>query len=323
MSAVRDQVLASGDAWYVKPRALTAEETLHLIERTAHIGTYDFDIAADKRTWSDELYRILGLPVGSPVDGTSYVQRVHPEDLAVVLAHRAALRRGIGFRHEHRVVHDDGSERWVETSMQPVLDAFGSVVRLFGTGVDITKRKLAELQLAFLARHDELTGLPKRTMLAEKLEAALAHAEPEGRHVAVIYVDLDGFKGINDTYGHAEGDRVLRRCAESLTACMRAGDVVARVGGDEFVVIVADMESSAVAAHAVQRMRAALAAPIVVGTTAITLRASFGISCSPADGDSADRLIRAADLAMYRAKNAPRGADATSPEAVPVRPAPP
>ena len=295
-------------------QALTAEETLHLIERTAHIGTYDFDIVAEKRTWSDELYRILGLPVGSAIDGTSYVQRVHPDDLAVVLAHRSALRRGIPFRHEHRVVHDDGAERWVETSMQPVLDAGGTVVRLFGTGVDITKRKRAELQLAYLAQHDDLTGLPNRALLAENLATALAEAARTGRHVAVVYVDLDDFKRINDTYGHFEGDRVIRRCAECLTACMRAGDVVARVGGDEFVVIVAETESStvatrAVATRAVERMRAALAEPISIGSDTITLSASFGISCFPADGDSADHLIHRADLAMYDAKNAPHGGD--------------
>jgi diguanylate cyclase (GGDEF)-like protein/PAS domain S-box-containing protein len=307
VSALSNRAVAASDAWFRTARALTAEETLHLIERTAHIGTYDFDIRADKRTWSDELYRILGLPVGGAVDGTSYVQRVHPDDLDVVLAHRAALRQGIPFRHEHRVVHDDGSERWVETSMQPVLDLHGSVVRLFGTGVDVTKRKLAELQLAFLAQHDVLTGLPNRALLAEKLATATSEAARSGRHVAVVYVDLDDFKRINDTYGHAEGDRVIRRCAESLTACMRAGDVVARVGGDEFVVILADMESNAVATRAVERMRTVLAEPMTVGTVTMRLRASFGISCFPADGDSADQLIRYADLAMYQAKNAQRG----------------
>jgi diguanylate cyclase (GGDEF)-like protein/PAS domain S-box-containing protein len=291
----------------IRRALVAAETTLHLIERTAHIGTYNLDVVTGKRTWSDELYRILGVPVGSPIDSTSYVRRVHPDDLAAILALREALHNGVGFSREHRIVLDDGTERWMETNMQPVVDAHGAVVRMFGTGVDITTRKVAELELAFLAHHDALTGLPNRTLLAEKLTAALTAAGPSGRHVAVIYVDLDDLKRINDTYGHAEGDRVIRRCAQCLTACMRAGDVVARVGGDEFVAILADMESSAEATRAVQRMRAALAEPMSIGTVTMRLRASFGISCFPADGDSADQLIRYADLAMYHAKNTQRG----------------
>jgi diguanylate cyclase (GGDEF)-like protein/PAS domain S-box-containing protein len=286
-------------------RALVAAQTtLQLIEESAHIGTYDLDLATGTRIWSDELYRVLGLPVGGETETTTYLDRVHPDDLAFVQAHWAALRNDIPFRIEHRIVRDDGTERWVETSAQAVLDDHGTVVRLFGTGTDITTRKLAQLKLAFLAHHDALTGLPNRALLSEILAAAIA--TPNGRG-AVIFIDVDDFKRINDTYGHAEGDRVIRRCAECLTACLRSGDVVARVGGDEFVVILADVASRAIAAAAVRRMRAALAEPISVGNIMLGLRASFGISCFPDDGTSADQLIRYADLAMYHAKNTRRG----------------
>ena len=175
------------------------------------------------------------------------------------------------------------------------------------TGVDVTTRNRANARLELLARHDALTGLPNRSLLAEKLTTAIATAEASGRHVAVVLIDLDDFKRINDTYGHAEGDRVIRRCAESLTSCVRSVDVVARVGGDEFVIILGDMASSASAARAVQRMRAALAEPMTIGMVAEELHASFGISCFPDDGDSPEELVGFADLAMYRAKRSHRG----------------
>jgi diguanylate cyclase (GGDEF)-like protein len=167
---------------------------------------------------------------------------------------------------------------------------------------NLKRRETGETERAFLAHHDALTGLPNRSLLAKTLAGAMAAAGGAGRHVAVVSIDLDDFARINATYGHAEGDRVIRACAERLTACVRSADVVSRVGGDEFVVIFGDMGSSASAARAVQRMRAALAEPIAIGTAAIELGASFGISCFPDDGGSAEQLLGFADLAMYRAK---------------------
>jgi diguanylate cyclase (GGDEF)-like protein len=175
------------------------------------------------------------------------------------------------------------------------------------TGVDTTTRSRAQARLDLLARHDSLTGLPNRSLLAEKLTTAVAAADAAGRHVAVVLIDLDDFKAINDAYGHAAGDGIIRRCADSLTACVRSADVVARVGGDEFVVILGDLASETSAARAVQRMRAALAEPATIGIDHVPLGASFGISCFPGDGDSAEELIGFADLAMYRAKRSRRG----------------
>jgi diguanylate cyclase (GGDEF)-like protein len=169
------------------------------------------------------------------------------------------------------------------------------------------RRETGETERAFLAHHNALTGLPNRGLLVQKLSRAMAAARTAGRHVAVVSIDLDDFARINDAYGHAEGDSIIHRCAERLTACVRSVDLVSRVGGDEFVVILGDMGSSASAARVVQRMRAALAEPITIGNAAIGVTASFGISSFPDDGGSAEQLLGFADLAMYRAKRSRRG----------------
>jgi diguanylate cyclase (GGDEF)-like protein len=169
------------------------------------------------------------------------------------------------------------------------------------------RRETGETERAFLAHHDELTGLPNRSRLTRTLAGAMATAGAAGRHVAAVSIDLDDFARINDAHGHAAGDAMIRTCAERLTACIRSTDVVSRVGGDEFVVIFGDMGSSASAARAVQRMRAALAEPIAIGNVAAEVGASFGISCFPDDGGSAEQLLGFADLAMYRAKRSRRG----------------
>jgi diguanylate cyclase (GGDEF)-like protein len=169
------------------------------------------------------------------------------------------------------------------------------------------KPRQTEAERALLVEHDPLTGLPNRRLLAKKLARAMTAAAAGGRRIAVVALDLDDFARINDAYGHAEGDRAIRIIAERLNGCVRSGDIVARVGGDEFVVVFGDLASSGSAARAVQRMRAALAEHVVIGSTAVGFEASFGISCFPDDGGSAEQLIGFADLAMYRAKRTRRG----------------
>ena len=171
----------------------------------------------------------------------------------------------------------------------------------------LKRRETSETERAFVAHHDALTGLPNRSQLAKTLAATMTLAGATGGHVAIVSIDLDDFGRINDAYGPAQGDSVIRTCAERLTACVRSTDVVSRVGGDEFVVIFSEMASTASAARAVQRMRAALAEPIAIGAAAVGVTASFGISCFPADGGSAEQLLGFADLAMFRAKRSRRG----------------
>jgi diguanylate cyclase (GGDEF)-like protein/PAS domain S-box-containing protein len=205
-------------------------------------------------------------------------------------------------------VRRDGSEVHVSLSVSPIVDAAGRVIGAAEIGRDITARKQVDRRVAYLAYHDDLTGLPNRLMFAEHLDLALARAQRHGREVAVLYVDLDGFKHVNDTYGHEAGDQLLRQVARRLERATRATDLVARHGGDEFLVLAADLpadgEPSARAiAHTIgSHIEDALSAPAAVDGRTISAGGSVGIAVYPEDAGSRDELLRQADAAMYRSK---------------------
>ena len=173
---------------------------------------------------------------------------------------------------------------------------------------DVTERRRAEQQVAFLAYHDPLTELPNRTLLAEHLEQGLARARRYGRSVALLYIDLDGFKLVNDSFGHAAGDELLSRIAARLREGTRSADLLARQGGDEFLLLLTDIEGDvqAVAERAAQTIRAALEAPFVLRGAEVQMGASVGIGIFPRDAQSARGLLQFADQAMYRAKGPSR-----------------
>jgi diguanylate cyclase (GGDEF)-like protein/PAS domain S-box-containing protein len=164
-------------------------------------------------------------------------------------------------------------------------------------------------RLADLAQHDELTGLANRTLFSDRLGHALARAQRDGREVAVVFLDLDRFKNVNDTLGHDAGDGLLRTVADVLRSATGATDTVARLGGDEFAVIVEDIGADGVVARALARIRAAFERPVTVVGEELLVRFSVGVACGPADGATAEELLVAADRAMYRAKDAGGGTD--------------
>ena len=194
----------------------------------------------------------------------------------------------------------DGELIWVLESCSIVEDP-GRGPFIEGTCIDITDRKRAEEEIEHLAYHDALTGLPNRKCLQDHMELALAQAQRSGTSLAVLFLDLDRFKHVNDTLGHAVGDELLRRTAARLRASVRAGDTVARVGGDEFVLLLANLDKDNVATLA-RKMLDEVAAPIQIGTHRLTMTTSLGISLFPEDGGDADALLRNADIALYRAK---------------------
>jgi diguanylate cyclase (GGDEF)-like protein len=167
---------------------------------------------------------------------------------------------------------------------------------------DVTEQKRTEHYLMQSAYRDALTGLPNRKHLTDELQEALSRSARHGRRVALLFMDLDGFKQVNDRAGHHSGDAVLAEAAKRLRRGLRETDFVARMGGDEFVVLIEDVQSSAEAATAAEKAIALLSEPFVVGNAVFMLSASVGISMSPADGERVDQLLKSADEAMYRAK---------------------
>jgi diguanylate cyclase (GGDEF)-like protein len=207
---------------------------------------------------------------------------------------------------EYRIVLADGSVRWVHDQAFPVRDEQGKVYRIAGIGADVTQRKEAEEKLVYLAHYDGLTGLPNRTLFFDRLSHTLAQAERRGRLAAVMFLDLDRFKVVNDTLGHAVGDDLLRQVAQRLSACTRTGDTVARFSGDEFVLIVNDLHGPEDARHIAQKVLLAFAVPFSVGGHEIFVSTSMGISMYPSDSADEQALLKDADTAMYRAKESGR-----------------
>ena len=175
------------------------------------------------------------------------------------------------------------------------------------TYLDVTEQRKYQALVAHLAHHDQLTGLPNRSLMLDRLQIALAGAR-RGRNVAIHYIDLDKFKPVNDRYGHAVGDHVLKTAASQLLASVRETDTVARIGGDEFVIIQVDIETADDAAVLAKRVIASVSTQQFLEDADISVNASMGIAFSPWDGDSADELLRKADQAMYRSKGKGGGA---------------
>jgi diguanylate cyclase (GGDEF)-like protein/PAS domain S-box-containing protein len=214
----------------------------------------------------------------------------------------------------HQPFHDlvfrlrlgNGGGAYAAVSGEPVFAADGRFAGYRGIGRDITEQKLAEDNIRRLARYDALTGLANRASLFEHVEHAIARSRRHGRSFALLFIDLDRFKDVNDAFGHATGDDVLRTMARRLQLAIRAGDTAARIGGDEFVVVAEDLERTDLVAEFASRILETLGDPVVLRGQECRVGASIGIAHYPTDGDDAPTLLKRADMAMYRAKEVGR-----------------
>ena len=195
----------------------------------------------------------------------------------------------------------DGSLYMIDQTITPMRDPGGQISHFVVVQEDITDRKLAEERIKQLSSYDSLTGLPNRRLLRERLGQAVARAEGQRRPLALLFFDLDHFSRINDTMGHDLGDRLLGEIVKRLSAVTRAADTLARVGGDEFAVILVEQAGGEAAAALARRLVAAVSRPYEIDGHEIHLGGSVGISLYPEDGSDADQLIKNADMAMYRA----------------------
>jgi diguanylate cyclase (GGDEF)-like protein/PAS domain S-box-containing protein len=264
--------------------------------------------------------RMLGFGPGELV-GRSAMQLHLPEELALHAARLSAelnqpvdpgralgLRAKLGQRDELECtyVRKDGSHLPVMAAVSPLLDAQGRQRGYLAIAYDITERKRSETYIRHMAHHDELTGLPNRTLLQERALLALETQRPHGKTLGVLLLDLDRFKQINDSLGHQAGDVVLCSVAARLKHCLRSSDTVARMGGDEFVILLPHIDSPQQAERVAAKVLQAMVEPIQAGQHRLTVTPSIGIACYPDDGDDLATLLRNADVAMYQSKSSGR-----------------
>ncbi len=298
-----------------------SEATLESAQRLVHLGNWTWDLAGHEMKWTAETYRLLGYPVDHPHPRSQdYLSRVHPEDADMVArALESTLRGEQSFSLDHRVVHEDGTLLYLHSEAEVVRNAKGQPSKLTGTVQDITERKKAESRIQFLAFYDSLTGLPNRLHFNDQLKKTLELARGRGGTAAVMFMDLDNFKRINDTSGHSAGDRLLRAAANRLREAIRASDLVSRVdsvpgpegavarlGGDEFIVLLPDVSRAEDPARVARRVLEAFRDPIQVGEKEFFVSMSIGIGIFPQDGENAEDLLKNADAALYHAKDSGR-----------------
>ena len=284
----------------------TARNERRLVEaqRISQVGSYDFELATNTNTWSDQLYRIYGRePQSFMASYEVFLSMLHPDDREHVLAvHQTSLETLAPFEMEERVIWPDGQVRTLASWGEVVVDEQGNPARMVGICWDITERRMIEEQLVHEALHDRLTGLPNRALFVDRLTQSLAALPRRSGSLGVLFLDVDRFKVINDSMGHEAGDDVLVELASRLVSLMRPGDTVARFGGDEFVVLCEAITHPAEAVHIAERLLEGINAPIVTQGSEVVVTVSAGIALSTGATDSASDLLRDADAAMYRAK---------------------
>jgi diguanylate cyclase (GGDEF)-like protein/PAS domain S-box-containing protein len=283
-----------------------SEERFALAVRGANDGLWDWDLKTDRVYYAPRWKSILGYDDNQVGDSPNeWFSRIHALDAKRVEVEVAEHLGGNSphLQTEHRMLHEDGSYRWVLTRGLAVRDDQGKAIRMAGSQSDITQRKTAEDRLLHDAFHDALTGLPNRALLLDRLRRAVERVKRRTDfRFAVLFCDLDGFKFVNDSLGHQTGDQILIAVSRRLENCLRGGDTVARFGGDEFIVLMEDLDGDNDIFHLVDRLLSELQSPFTVNGHELVMAASIGIALSGPTCENAEEIVRNADIAMYRAK---------------------
>jgi len=299
------------EALHEKARAhrqlLESQERLRLIFDNSDVAIFLTDLQGRITQANARMAEMFRCPLETLI-GSDYAAHTHPAEREI------ARQRMLEFlaqetaevKLERRYWRADESEFWGQLSGHLIRDADGQPMGLVGVIADTTARRETEEKIAFLAHHDYLTGLPNRALFVELVGQALTLAARNRRHLGLLFLDLDGFKVINDRYGHRTGDRLLQQVAARLREHLRASDTVCRQGGDEFVTLVPECPQAADLEHLAGTLASAIARPYDVLGVTLTLTASIGMALYPEHGEDVDALMHSADTAMYRAKEAGR-----------------
>ena len=286
-----------------------SELRLSRAQRIARVGSWELIVSTNQFIPSPELMLILGYghddSASVPVEWL--YRQIHPADLPFVRKSLAAgIESGRGIELAFRVLTPNGNELTVTCQAEIETGEDGTPSMLVGTLLDVTERARAEQEIQHLANYDTLTGLPNRNLLHDRLQQAIAQAARQENSVGVLCLDLDRFKGINDSLGHNVGDKLLKMVAGRLRMCVRESDTLARIGGDEFVIVLRLVSDEDGISNAASKILSVISEPFSLEEQELYLTASVGVAVYPTDGADAHTLLKHADLAMYQAKDMDR-----------------
>ena len=287
-------------------RELTrTKDQLHSILETVGVCIWSLDVSSNTMNYSSSVMteKIFG-QTSQTFDNNPLLwkQLKHPEDLKKVEDGKKSAKEGRNVEVEYRIIKPNNEMRWISTKMVGIKDHKGNVTRIDGMSIDITERKQLLLKNEHMATHDGLTNLPNRGLFEELCCTALARADRQKTMLAMLFVDLDKFKYVNDNYGHAVGDGLLQLVSERLRDCIRASDTVARMGGDEFAIVTVDIIALGDVSLIAQKLVNEMSRPFYVDGHELKISASIGISVYPSDGKDILTLLKYADVAMYKVK---------------------
>lgn len=292
-----------------------SQERLDLALQSANMGIWSFDIVKNKRYYDAQTCRLLGIdPAAFTGTARELYRAIHPDDRKILKEKMArTIEQDVPYEPEYRAVWPDGSIHYLASRGRLVRDEKNRPLKVNGVAFDITEWQQAQDKIRSLAFYDHLTGLPNRRLLLERLQQALLSCVRSKRKGAILFIDLDNFKTINDTLGHDHGDLLLQQTATRLMSCVREEDTVARIGGDEFVVMLKHLsadESQAVLQTRVigEKILASVNQPYQIDSHEFSSTCSIGITLFNALSQSTDELLKQADIAMYQAKNSGRNA---------------
>lgn len=293
----------------IERRLVQSEKRLERVQEIGGVGVFEIDFRSGERYWSGELRRQFGLRSDDAIPDTKQLdlRMIHPDDRDVVQrAYDYAFEHKQTCRVDHRVIQPGGNVVWLQLQADIDYDEQGTAVRAIGTTVDITERKMAEQQLGFLAHYDPLTGLANRAHAITRLQNTLRTARRSNIYPALIFLDLDHFKTVNDSLGHDVGDQLLIEVGRRLSEATREKDCVARMGGDEFIIIITEGNTPQGAENVARRILSVLEQPVKAGGRDIFVTCSIGIGYCPPEGIEVEALLSRADMAMYQAKRSGR-----------------
>ncbi len=284
------------------------EELYRLVAKGSNDGLWDIDLVSGAGIISERCQEIIGRSGKLENILEKWQACLHPDDAAGALAKLADYLAGKApfYAAEYRIKAANGDYKWVLARGSALFDYEGRPVRIGGSLTDITDSKRKEEKIRQMAYYDPLTGLPNRTLLTEKVAKALDISRHDGSTAALVFIDIDNFKVINDTYGHSWGDRLLVEIGGRLSSMLAEGHIAARLGGDELIVFLQDLKAQAGVTSFANELMKVFEQPFIISSRQFYTTASAGIALYPEDGTSVDELLRNADTAMYSAKKAGR-----------------